>query len=372
METFTDKNWTREAEGQRPAPFVPAQALSAPLRAIAQAIEANPFTPHPYFQSGHAQTIVAALKLARRAEWRGEDAHWETRLIEVEPGARVLVKCRWQHDRRAAPTVLLVHGLEGSSESLYMRGIAKKAFRFGFNVARMNQRNCGGTEHLTPTLYHSGLTEDIRRVFLALVEGEGLRSVCLAGFSMSGNMVLKLAGDYGAAPPDALAGVCAVSPSLDLAACAAAIERRANRLYQWSFMRRLRGRVRLKQRQHPERYDARGLWRVRTVRQFDERFTAPHGGYRDAADYYERASARSVISRIRVPTLVIHAEDDPIVPPDAFRDRAFTENPDVLLVLTPRGGHTAFIARARDDEDRFWAENRVVDFCRLLTSQRAL
>lgn len=369
MDTLTEGRFTNEVERDAPAPSVPPQSLSAPLREMARVIRAKPFEPHPLVRSGHAQTVFAALRLPRYAELRRDvPGVWESRLLEIEPGVRVMVKCRWQEARRASPTLLVVHGLEGSSESLYVRGTARKAFAAGFNVIRMNQRTCGGTEHLTPTLYHSGMSTDIHNVFRELVEQEQLTRVFLAGFSMSGNMVLRLAGDYGAEPPARLAGVCAVSPSLDLAACAGAIERRENLVYQWSFMRSLRRRIRKKRRLHPELYDTKGLRRVRTIRQFDERFTAPHGGYRDAADYYERASALSVIDRVRVPTLVLHAEDDPIVPPEAFRDRAFIDNPDVLLVLTPRGGHTAFIARAADeDEDHRWAENRVVDFCRLLS-----
>ncbi len=369
MDTLTDRNWTGEVEKQTPASFVPSRNLSTPLREIASLIQSNPFEPHPLFQNGHAQTVIAALRLPRYAEWQAGGGVWESRLVEAEPGVQLLLKCRWQHDRRSTPTLVLVHGLEGSSESLYVRGVALKALRAGFNVVRMNQRTCGGTEHLAPTLYHSGLTSDIRAVFRHLVERERMPRIFLIGTSMSGNMILRLAGDDGDAPPPELAGVCAISPSLDLDACARHIERRENRVYQWSFMRSLRSRMRRKHRLHPDRYDIRQLRHVRTIRQFDERFTAPHGGYRDAADYYERASSRSVIGRIRVPSLVVHAEDDPIVPPEAFRDRAFYDNPSVLLVLTPRGGHTAFIARARVGEDGFWAENRVVDFCRIISNQ---
>lgn len=371
MDTLTDEKLNQEVErGAVGAPAaVPPQSLCEPLAEMARLVRARPFEPHPLFRGGHAQTVYAALRLLRLREMRRESAAavWESRLLEVEPGARVMVKCRWQDKRGESPTLLLVHGLEGSSESLYVRGTARKAFAAGFNVVRMNQRTCGGTEHLTPTLYHSGMAADIHRVFQELVEREALTRVFLAGFSMSGNMVLRLAGDYGERVPSELKGVCAVSPSLDLAACAHAIERRENRLYQWSFMRSLRRRMRTKGRLHPELYDTRDLRQVRTIRQFDDRYTAPHGGYRDAADYYARASALPVIPRVRVAALVIHAEDDPLVPPEAFRDRAFVENPNVLLVLTPRGGHTAFVARAAaEGEDRRWAENRIVDFCRLL------
>ena len=350
------------------ASHVPAQPLDARLAEIARAFRAKPFRAHALLRSGHAQTVAASLRFTRARLLREERGLYESRLVEVEAGARVLLKCRWQRERRASPTLMLMHGLEGSSESLYVVGTSQKAFGAGFNVVRMNMRNCGGSEHLTPTLYHSGMTGDIERVLVEELAGrERLPRVYVAGFSMSGNMVLKLAGDYGADAPHALAGVVSVSPSIDLASCAAAIERRANVVYRMSFMRSLRRRVRSKGRQHPEIYDTRGLRRVRTIRQFDERYTAPQGGYAGASDYYERASSLRVIPRIEVPTLIIHSADDPIIPAAPFLDPSTAANPKVLLVVTHGGGHVGFISDGRAGEDRRWAENRVVDFCCLLS-----
>ena len=371
METLSDKGNLTCAVAERAAPHVPPQALSPRLVEIARAFRAKPFVPHKLFRNGHAQTIVATRRLPRYKALRGERVIFEPRLVEVEPGARVLIKCRWQEERPKCPTLLLIHGLEGSSESLYMRGTAQKAFRQGFNVVRMNMRNCGDTEHLSHTLYHSGMTGDIHRVVADELAGrEGLKEIYVVGFSMSGNMVLRLAGDYGGDAPRALAGFAAVSPSIDLSGCADRIERRENTVYRWSFLRSLRRRVRRKSRLRPELYDARGLWRMRTQRQFDERYTAPHGGFRDAADYYVRASSLPVIARIRLPTLIIHAADDPIIPSEPFRDPSIAGNPEVLLVLTARGGHVGFVADSTEGEDRYWAENRVVEFCRTLADGR--
>lgn len=346
---------------------VPTQALTSRLEEIARRFREKPFVPHPFFRGGHAQTIAAAFGFPRRHELRDEPQRFEQRIIETEPGARLLLECRWQAERRDAPTLLLIHGLEGSSDSLYMRGTARKAYAAGFNVVSMNMRNCGGTDHLNHTLYNSGLTGDIHSVIADELAGrEGFREIFVAGFSMSGNMVLKLAGDYGTDTPPALAGVVAVSPSIDLDGCASAMEMRENVIYRWRFMRSLRRRVRSKGQLHPTLYDTRRLNRVRTIRQFDERFTAPHGGYRDASDYYERASSFRVIQRIEIPTLILHADDDPLIPSAPFRDSSIAGNPNVLLVLTGSGGHVGFLGDAREDEDRRWAENRVVEFCRAL------
>jgi hypothetical protein len=364
----TDEGAQPDERGARSdADHIPAQALSPRLSEVARAFAASPFAPHPLFAGPHAQTIVSSLHYPRRKSFRADRALYESRLFEVEPGTRVLIRCRWQPERRAAPTLLLMHGLEGSSDSLYVMGTARKSYALGFNIVAMNMRNCGGTEHLADTLYHSGMTEDIRRVLTEELAGrEGLTAVFLAGFSMSGNMVLRLAGEYGADAPAALCGVAAVSPSIDLDACARAIDRRGNSVYRWNFVGSLRARVRRKGRLRPDVFDTRGLRRVRYIRQFDELYTAPLGGFSNAADYYARTSSLPVIGAIRVPTLIIHSLDDPLIPAEPFRAPAIADNPDVLLVLTRRGGHVGFLAAGYGEEDRHWAENRVVDFCRMV------
>jgi hypothetical protein len=367
MESVREAARPADAGAGPAAEHVPAQALSPRLAAVARAFARRPFTPRRLFAGPHAQTIVSSLHYQRRRSFRPDASLYESRHVEVEPGTSVLLRCRWQERPSAAPTLLLLHGLEGSSDSLYILGTARKAHAAGFNVVAMNMRNCGGTEHLAATLYHSGMTGDIRRVLVEELAGrERLTEIFLVGFSMSGNMVLRLAGEYGDDPPPALAGVAAVSPSIDLDSCASALERRANALYRWSFVGNLRDRVRRKSRQRPGAFDTRRLRRVRTIREFDEHFTAPHGGYRNASDYYARTSSRPVIPDIRVPTLVLHALDDPLIPSEPFRDPAIAANPDVLLVLTRRGGHVGFLSERPDGEDRHWAENRVVEFCRSL------
>ena len=143
----------------------------------------------------------------------------EDRYFDITPDTRVLAHCHWQPERAARPVLLALHGLEGSSSAHYMRGLADKAFAAGFNVVLLNQRNCGGTEALSAGLYHSGLTDDADHVIRELAERDGIRAVVVAGYSLGGNLALKLAGDYGDAPPPALRGVCAVSPVLELSAC---------------------------------------------------------------------------------------------------------------------------------------------------------
>jgi predicted alpha/beta-fold hydrolase len=287
----------------------------------------------------------------------------DERYFDVANDARVLARCHWQSERRDHPTLVLLHGLEGSANAHYMRGIAGKAFKCGFNVVRLNQRNCGGTDHLSMGLYHSGLIEDPAAVIRELIDVDGLRSISLAGYSLGGNIALRLAGVHGASAPPPLQSVAAVSPPLDLARAADAIEWKRNWFYQRNFVRDLRRRIQLKARLFPDIYEVDGLNRIRTIRQFDERYTAPLNGFRDAADYYHRASALRVIDSIRVPTLIITAEDDPFIPVASFREPPVSTNPRLTVVITRHGGHCGFIApRDGDDDDEYWAEGRIVEF----------
>jgi predicted alpha/beta-fold hydrolase len=286
------------------------------------------------------------------------------RYFDVAPGTRVLAHCHWQPRPWEHPTLIVLHGLESSSDAHYVRGLADKAFAAGFNAVRLNQRNCGATEHLSDSLYHSGLTHDPIVVMRELIEVDGLNSIGIAGYSLGGNLTLKLAGDFGANPPAELRAVCAVSPTMDLALCVQALEERQNAIYQWHFVRNLKRRMRRKAAAWPGRWSLDALNRIKTIREFDDAYTAPFHGFRDAADYYHRASAMRVIDRIGIPALIVTAADDPFVPPGPFKDRGVASNPNITLKLTPHGGHCGFVEEARDGYDGYWAERQIVDFLR--------
>jgi len=285
----------------------------------------------------------------------------EERLFQVTSDTQVLAHIYWQADRAAHPTLLALHGLEGSSTAHYMRGIAHKALAAGFNVVLLNQRNCGGTEHLGPGLYHSGLTEDAAHVIRTLAR-EGLDRVVVAGYSLGGNLALKLAGEHTRQALPSLKAVCAVSPVLDLEACVRALERRSNVIYQWNFVRNLKARMRRKNQSFPRGYDLSRLPSIHSVRAFDAAYTAPHFGFQSAEDYYYRASALRVASRIQVPTLVITAKDDPFVPVEPFADSALASNPHVTVVITDHGGHCGFLSDPSESGDGYWAESAIVAF----------
>ena len=292
----------------------------------------------------------------------------EARLIQVTPDTQVLAHCYWQPDRASRPAILALHGLEGSSSAHYMLGIADKALRAGFNAILLNQRNCGETEHLGPGLYHSGLIEDAALLIRQLAQTDGITRVIAAGYSLGGNLALRLAGMHPPADLPTLTGVCAVSPVLDLEACVRALEQGSNFIYQWNFVRNLKGRLRRKHAHFPGRFDLSRLAAIRTVRQFDAAYTAPFFGFSSAEDYYHRAAALRVIDRIQVPTLILAAADDPFVPHESFRDPAIAGNPNIRLVVTPHGGHCGFLAdRNGSDDDGYWAERQIIDFAAACT-----
>lgn len=321
-------------------------------------MEIDDFAPARRVAGGHRMTLFT---WARPRTFPALPA-LRPRYFDVAPDARVMAHCCWQPDARRRPTVLALHGLEGSSAAHYMRGLAAKAFAQGCNAVLLNQRNCGGTEHLSAGLYHSGLTGDPQAVIRELVALDGLASIVVVGYSLGGNVALKLAGDYGRDAPAAVRAVCAVSPTMDLARCVAALERPANTLYQWNFVRNLKRRMRRKARLAPGRFDLRPLRGVRTVRAFDEAYTAPHHGFRDAGDYYYRASSLRVVDRIAVPALIVSADDDPFVPADQFREPAVAGNPAVTVVVTRGGGHCGFFAEPTAGFDGYWAERTAVAF----------
>ena len=292
----------------------------------------------------------------------------EERLVDVEPGIKVLCHCHWQADRANALTVIVVHGLEGSSESQYMLGIGKKGLAAGLNVVRMNQRNCGGTEGIAPVLYHSGLSRDVAAVAQSLIERDQISQFALVGFSMGGNLVLKLAGEWAAAGPAQFRAVAAVCPAMDLGASSDALHLRGNRLYEYYFMWKLRRRLRGKARLFPDAFDVSRLRGVRTLREFDDKITAHYCGFSGADDYYAQAAAANVVDRIAVPTFILHARNDPFIRILPETREKILSNPNITFVETEDGGHCSFLTNP-DGNDGHWAEQQVMEFLRKISSQ---
>ena len=319
----------------------------------------TPFEPRRWLANGHLQTIVGnflsrpALKVPTEAEE-----------VEVDPadGSRVLCHLNWQPEpRRAASlTLVMVHGLEGSSNSVYMRGIAARAWDAGFNVVRMNMRNCGDTDALTPTLYHSGFSGDVGAVVEHFRARWGLERVALVGYSMGGNQVLKLAGEWGNRAP--LCAVAAVCPAIDLAAGADALHEPVNRAYEWNFLKGLRARYARKWQLFPARYvPPAKIGPVNSIRQFDHKIVSRYCGFLDADDYYYRSASARVVDRIAVPTFILQAQDDPFIRLLPETRAKVLANPHITFVETRHGGHCAYLGRDPGEEIH-WAEAMVIRF----------
>jgi len=297
----------------------------------------------------------------------------EQRLVVVAPGIKVRCWCYWQGEveRRQALTLIVVHGLEGSSDSQYMLGVARHGLAAGMNVVLMNQRNCGGMDDCAPTLYNSSLSGDVAAVVRSVLDKDGVSRFALIGFSMGGNLVLKLAGEWGSEGPPQFQAVVAVCPAIDLAASADALHEPRNRVYEYYFLMQLFRRLRLKARLFPGKFDVSRLRGVSSLRLFDDRITAYYCGFAGADDYYARAAAANVVDRIAVPALIIHAANDPFIRMQPETLRRIAANPHVTYVETDDGGHCAFLGEPNGDpaDDGRWAEREVVEF---VAGQRVL
>lgn len=333
--------------------------------------ETRPFTPRRWLRGGHLQTVASFL-IQRRLRVPPP----EQRLFEVESGVQVLCHCHWQTDRTQALTVIIVHGLEGSSESQYMLGITDKALAAGMNVIRYNQRNCGGTDALAPVLYHSGLSNDVAAVAREVIARDGVSRLALVGFSMGGNIVLKLAGEWGAQPPSQFRVVAACCPAIDLATSADTLHHPSNRIYEKYFLWALRRRMIQKARLFPGHFDVNRLRGIRSLREFDDRITAFYCGFAGVDDYYDRASAAHVVDRIAVPALILYAANDPFIRITPETREKISSNRNITFVETKDGGHCAFLGQPSNSgagadhtnngqDDGYWAEHEIVNFLRL-------
>ena len=301
----------------------------------------------PLFRNPHALTVLANF-------WPRKYDHArfpkDTRLIQTDADTHVLV----QSQRPAEPPighVVLLHGLEGSGEAGYMVSMAWAALNSGFAAHRFHMRTCGGTAHLSKTLYHAGLTSDLR----AFLERE--RSdlpVFLIGFSLGGNVALKLAGELG--ETELIHGVCAISTPIDLAAGVRRISCLDNRIYERRFVRRMRQRL-----FDTGRYTRAQLEAVRTIYEIDDKITAPSFGFEGADHYYATQSAQNFLDRIRVPALLIQSKDDTYIPFEVFGHPAIGSNPFVRLLATEHGGHLGFLNRRGP---RFWLDQAAMEFVR--------
>lgn len=315
----------------------------------------SPFRPARFTAGGHRQTLLGY--------WRRSALRWrlpvEDLVVEAEPGVRLLLKVSWQPQRAARPTLAIVHGLGGSSESSYALSLGMLGYGLGWNVARMNMRGAGDGEALCARLYNAGLDSDLVAVLDALARLTPRLAV--VGVSLGANLTaLALARSRERLPPG-LIGAVAVSPPLGLSQCADALDAPRNRLYRDHYLRQLCASYRRRQRALPALLEAGRERGVRSLREFDDRITARYGGYAGAEDYYSRSSAGPLLTEVQRPLLLLAAADDPIVPAISVTRWPLPSHGRVVRELTPTGGHVGFLGPARAPGG-FWAADRALGF----------
>jgi hypothetical protein len=310
------------------------------------------FRPHSLLVGGHRQTLLGRF-VRRSLRW---SAPAEDLIAEAGDNVRLLARATWQPDPQR-PALVLLHGLGGSSESTYVISLGRLALELGWSVVRMNMRGSGDGERVCPLLYNAGLDGDL----LAVIESVAQRAerVAVAGFSLGANIVALAVGRGAARLPAGFLGAVTISPPLELSACAGALEAPVNRFYQRYYVDKLQNDYRRRQRLRPDLFAAGREAGIRSVREFDERITAPHGGFRDAAEYYARSSAGPWLARVERPLLVLAAADDPMIPIASVTRWPLL--PAVTLQVTNTGGHVGFLAPSRAP-GRFWAADRAMAF----------
>jgi predicted alpha/beta-fold hydrolase len=308
------------------------------------------------------QTVIASQKPRR---WDYGWKTWEPLTVDLGKHGKILAEVSWQPGPKDdAPALVLLHGLEGSARSPHLLGISKKAYEAGFHAIRLNMRNCGGTEHLTPTLYCAALSEDVLVTIQYLQSEFGIYRCYGTGISLGGNVLLKFAGELGEEAARWMSGLAVVSSPIDLALGAQTIGSRKNWLYERYFVSQLVSRLERKAVLYPDIADLRRARRARSIWEFDDLVTGPHFGYGSAENYYRQASSGPLLGRIRIPTLLIQAMDDPLIPFESYRNPEIRQNPFLRLLATREGGHAGFLAArpSGTDRDPHWAECRVIQF----------
>jgi hypothetical protein len=325
-------------------------------------INTLPFIPHSLLKNGHVMTLASMVWPRNRFPVSQPGTR---RVFKVDPHNSISAICYWQNNPKQVPTIVAVHGLESNSKSRQILGVVQKAIASGMNAVAVNLRNCDGDYFLSNSLYNCGMSSDIKAVIQELAGVDGLPTIFLIGYSLGGNIVLKAAGEFGSKTPSYLHGVCAISPVIDPAACVDYLQKGFSRLYQANFLASLKRRIKEMHRVNPGNLKLGLLDKVKSIRDFDEHFTAPDAAYLNADDYYQQSASINLLPDISIPALIVQSEDDPFIPAFVFRQPALG-NPCIRLLLTKHGGHCAFIQNLKEPKeafDSFWAENRAIEFC---------
>jgi uncharacterized protein len=343
--------------------FVDADGPRPVHRPVSQSSELT-YTPAWWVPGAHAQTLWGkfmrrGLVVPTRAErWPTPDGDSiEIRRLDILDALP------------SAPRLLVLHGLEGTIDSHYLRGILDQARQRRWPADVLLFRGCNGEMNRAKRIYHSGETTDLAFVIERLVAAEPDRDVVLAGFSLGGNVLLKWLGEQGEHAPRQLRGAVAISVPYDLERGSRHIERGFSRVYGWHFLRSLRRKAQAKLEQYPGLFPGDSLASMKTLYDFDDTVTARIHGFTDAHDYYSRSSSLRFLPDIRIPTLLLSAYDDPFLPREVLDDVCMMarNNPAIVAEFHERGGHVGFVSGHSPKRTRYYAEERALDFLAAVT-----
>ena len=313
------------------------------------------YRPSLPFRFGNASTLYPSL--FRTSPVLPEPV---TGRIELEDGDFLDYDLHRSRTGKARGLVVISHGLEGNSRRKYVLGMALTATNLGFDAACWCQRGCSGEPNRLERSYHSGETGDLHAVLTHCLNAGGYDRAALVGFSMGGNQILKYLGEDPAKVPSEVRGAVTFSTPCDLDGCELMLALPSRRLYFHYFMRGLSQKVREKAAMFPDRVDVGLLDGIRTLRDFDDRFTAPTNGFRDGSDYYARCSSLQFLPDIKIPALVVNAQDDPFMSPSCYPVSAAESNPNLHLEMPKYGGHVGFVLT--NSGNVYWSEKRAGQF----------
>ncbi len=315
-------------------------------------IRESSYPPATIFRSGHLDTILpAALR---------RPAAWPVQKIRIDTPDGDFLDLDYHSDGATHKIAILSHGLEGSSSQSYIRGMAKSLAMQGWDTLAWNFRGCSGEPNRLLRFYHSGATDDLQAVIDHVLLTQRYEKIALIGFSLGGNLNLKYLGDLGSSIDQRIYKAVSFSVPCDLEACSYQLAIPSNRYYMRRFMRSLRLKMQNKALRFPGELDITGLTQMRTFAEFDGRYTAPLHGFDGAVDYWTRCSCLPVLTRIRIPTLLVNARNDPFLAPECYPEKEAAKHPYFHFESPDGGGHVGFMSSRPNGE--YWSETRAIEF----------
>jgi len=301
--------------------------------------------------NGHVQTCLSSL--FRRVNTKGY------RRERIATPDNEFLDLDWAGigTRRLA---VLAHGLEGDSGRAYMLGMVNALTKRGWDAVAWNARGCSGEPNRALRFTHSGATEDLDTVISHIMSNYDYSEMALIGFSLGGNLTLKYVGERGTLLNSRIRAAVAFSVPCDLESGSAQLAKPMNQLYMRRFLALLHDKIRALMKVMPGKIDDRGYDQLRTFKDFDDRYTAPIHGFKDAEDYWRRCSCKPFLWNIQIPTLLINARNDPFLSDLCYPVKEAEENSYLYLEMPASGGHVGFISKNHDGE--YWTETRAVEF----------